>query len=65
MVGMRHDRAGAVQPGSRKIQGRRTATAGVIVLAAFINLALVLAGCGAQSGRPPVTRRRRARRRWP
>lgn len=52
MVGMRHDRAGAARPGSRKTLGRRTVTAGMLALAAVINLALVLAGCGAQSGRP-------------
>jgi len=52
MVGMRHDQAGAVRPGSRKTQGRRTVTAGMLALAAVINLAVVLAGCGAQAGRP-------------
>ncbi len=52
MVGMRHDQAGAARPGSGKTQGRRTVTAGVIALAAVINLALVLAGCGARPARP-------------
>ena len=52
MVGMRHDQAGAARPGSRKTEGRRTVTAGMLALAAVINLALVLAGCGAQPSRP-------------
>src|SRR5207253_2399820 len=52
MVGIRHDRAGAVRLGSRKTEGRRAATAGMPALAAVITFALVLAGCSSQSSRP-------------
>jgi hypothetical protein len=52
MVGIRHDRAGAVRLGSRETEGRRAATAGILTLAAVITFALVLAGCSSQSSRP-------------
>jgi hypothetical protein len=54
MVGMRHDRVGAVRLGSRETEGHRAAMAGmpILVLAIVIIFAVALTGCSSQPSRP-------------